>query len=808
VIRVEGGTERAEAPSTADPRWRSLARSLSGPLLIVVSVLVVLRDLAFRGMITDQHIDLLSFWLPTHCFLGENLAAGTIPTWNPHVMAGLPFAADPQSGWMYLPAMALHALLPCGAAVGLFIVLQPIVAGLSLYWFLRTEGLSRPSATVGGLALSLGMAGSTMVVSLPIVGSVAWTAVLLALASKFLRARAWSGRVGWGLAVAVGWGQLAAAHLSHGLVIGTTIVLVYAAVRTVVDVREGRRRPGEAVLGAVLLLVLLFPVNLAFFLPRLGYLPDATLGLGYEGLDRLASGLAGSTPEAFEAGPAAGASWPLRLATSPGAYLGAVVLLLGFAGWWARRLRSLTAAFSALGLLFYLASLEVVARAVTPVARALPLGDFYLHEPTRFRVGLFLILPVLGSLGMESWLRRSSGRLGMVLLGLLVWGGLLVVLPVEGARLLLPGVAAVVVMVALWATARKAALAALLPGLLALELVANGLVGQAERREVRPDPEVLGEGWGVPFVNLLRPELPTGDYLREGRIARALRSDPEAGRFVTIPPRPRRFRISGYLSYWEPEDRGLLNNQRAILFGLEDAQGYNPIQPLPYWMFVRHGRPPGLRHNRGILRDPSPTELDLLQVGWINGPADASPGEETTLEVLEGRWALYRRPSAPRATVVHAWRVEAGEFGALKVVADERFDPAELVVLDRDPGLRTTDGDVAPGGARYEMLGPSEARIEVSSPAPAVLLIRNTHHPAWEATVDGRRADVLRANFFLQAVVVPVGESVVSLRFRDPNVGRGLAGSAAILLLLVGGTMVLRARERRGAPPPENGEEG
>ncbi|HEX9234646.1 MAG TPA: hypothetical protein VF972_00005, partial [Actinomycetota bacterium] len=127
---------------------------IAGPALIVGSVLIVLHAFAFGGKVSSQHPDVLGFWLPTYCFLGKSIAAGHIPAWNPHVMAGVPFAADPQSGWMYIPAMLLFAGLPCSVAIRLIVVLQPILGGLGLYWFLRSEGLSRPASTSGGLALA------------------------------------------------------------------------------------------------------------------------------------------------------------------------------------------------------------------------------------------------------------------------------------------------------------------------------------------------------------------------------------------------------------------------------------------------------------------------------------------------------------------------------------------------------------------------------------------------------------------------------------------------------------------------------
>src|SRR5262245_43998818 len=116
---------------------REIAAALAGPLLITGSVLIVLRAFAFGGMLTTQHPDDLALYMPNWCFLGGQLSSGHIPAWNPHVMGGLPFAADPLSGWMYLPVMGLFTLLPCRLAMQWFIVLQSLLAGLGIYSFLR-----------------------------------------------------------------------------------------------------------------------------------------------------------------------------------------------------------------------------------------------------------------------------------------------------------------------------------------------------------------------------------------------------------------------------------------------------------------------------------------------------------------------------------------------------------------------------------------------------------------------------------------------------------------------------------------------
>ena len=106
-------------------------------------MLFALRGFAFHPLLTNHHPDILAFWLPRFSFLGRELAAGHVPLWNPNEMLGYRFAADPQSGWLYVPPMVLFSTLSPGAAMRALIVFNPLLAGLGLFWFLRKESLSR-----------------------------------------------------------------------------------------------------------------------------------------------------------------------------------------------------------------------------------------------------------------------------------------------------------------------------------------------------------------------------------------------------------------------------------------------------------------------------------------------------------------------------------------------------------------------------------------------------------------------------------------------------------------------------------------
>ena len=784
------------------------AREFAGPALIVAAVLVVLHDVAFRGMVSNQHPDLLAFWLPNHCFLGTSLAAGSIPSWNPFTLGGTPFASDPQSGWLYVPAMALYSVLPCHVAVRWFVLAQPILGGLGTYWFLRSEGLPRPAATVGGVGLAMAVAGSLVAVYLPFAGALAWTALLLAAASRALRAATPPARIGWIAAAAVAWGQLVSAHPTNGLVLGTGALAAYAAGRLSSDVRGGRRTIRAALaLGAGLVAAML-AVNVAILLPRLAYLPRTTMGLGFGRLEALAASVSGGPVPAPKLGPGAPLLWPLQLSLWPGLYAGAAVLALAFAGWWSRRHRALTVAFSAYAGVTYLLSLDMVARTLAPVVRAIPLGGLYLHSPWRFRLGLLVALPVLAAVGLEAWRGSPSRdrRLAMLAPGIAVWG----ILPnvvVGPAPLAMAAIGALGTAAALWAAVRTPWGSVALPAVLAAELVVAALLGQAQAGETGR-AEFAPTGTSTrPFTNLLEPDIEAAAYVRAGPVIGGLRHA-GSSRFASVDPsvagEPR-----GLLLHQDPEDWGLTANGRSILFGLEDAQGYNPVQLLRYWMFVRAANPSPVDYNAAVFVELTPEVRALLDVDAAVAPANRSPVPEARELAVEGRWVAYALPgSTQRASVVHEWTVVPDAPGALSAVLDPAFDSTRTAVLEADPRLAppapVPEAAPVPATAGSRALGSQSARVEVETDRPGLLVVRNVFDPGWRASMDGRPAEVLVADAFLQAVALPAGRHTVLLSYDDPWIGYGLAGSTLSLAVLLAAAALARTRRDglpRGGPP-------
>jgi hypothetical protein len=744
-----------------------------GSLLLIVAVgLFLRRDFLFHSVVWNE--DMANYWLPLHCYLGKSLAAGHIPAWNPHTLSGIPFAADPQGGWLNFLAMALFTTLPCGVAIRWLVVVQPILAGVALYWFLREEDVSRAGATIGGVVLCGALAGSIAAVSIRFPVALGWTAVLLACSSRYLKADRRSRRVLWLLASALAWGQMAASQFGVGLTIGTGAWLAYI----VAKLFGARRQPRQLrAIGMALLPVLpaFAAVNIAWFLPRLAFLPELSLGDGYRALNRLALQLI-HVPTPDFPGLSARPPWPIDLSTTPGRYLGGAALLTSFAGLWSRRGRSLAVSFCAFGLISYLASLRVLAEHVPSAIQGLPIVDGWLHGPQWTSLGVLLSIAVLGGLGVDAWRDADStpSRALMVAPGMVAWA-ILPLLWGAPAVSLVPLVGGGAVVLSLFrARTRQAAMEAVGCVIVAAELVIGPFLRGGSFAYV-PHPPVI--------ANLAQVRNPLDQYLEPNEVMRTLRQS-DSGRFMLL---------GGVQRARAARD------DEAITFELESVTGYQSVQLRRYWILVRRLDPRArARYQYAAFRQPSPALLDLLQVNWLISSTDELVELGAVPVAQSGSLTLYRRPlTIPRASLVFDAQAADGPEAALDAVAAPGFDPSARVVVESTPSVAPSGGASAQGVVSYVSDGPQAATLHARSPTPGIVLIRNIWDRHWHATMDGRPAPLLRADYALQAVAVPAGAHTIELSYDDPTIGLGLLGSAVAIALLVSLAILFRKKERR-----------
>jgi len=788
-----------KATAIGRSRPPEILAATAGPLVILVSVLFALRGFVLEGLLSTQHPDLLAFVLPRLSFLGRSLAEGHVPLWNPFDFAGAPYAADPQSGWLYAPPMLLFSLLSPAAAVGASVVFNPALAGLGAYWFLRREGLQRVAATAGGLSLSMLMATSIVSIAMPFAGALAWTTIVMVAASGYWRAERAVRRLPWLLLGAFAWGQVASAHMSHGLGMATALAIAYLAAAATRDVRSGTITAGRASRRAIAFLAALPLANLAILLPRLALVARSSLRGGYEALGApltRAVGIEGRSIAANGVWP----GWPLALGSTPGAYAGAAILLAVPAAIRTRSRRALTVALGAVALLAYAATWGLLVEAgwFRDLVLRIPFGDVYLHNPGRLRYLWLLAAPLLGAIGIQGLLERPlpwRWALGWVGAGAALFIALPLVLGAHPVRLSMLAIGAIPALAALGALADRRRWARIvLPALLALDLA--GSAAYSQNYEGGTVFLGLEEGDHPNLVHqpLRWPDVEADRYLRPGPIARVLRGGQD--RYLTWALPAASFE-KGYLWTQDERDWPALANERGTLLGAHDVLGYNPVQLPRYWSYIRATNELPIYYNASVLNAPSLEDIRLLGVGYVVVPRGIEPPVDASLVEREGDYDLYEVTGRqPRASVVSRWDVVENPAVALDAVLEPGFDPSATAVLEEPPAIASDPRSFA-GLANYRETSPEDVRIRVDANGPSLVVVRNIWDEGWSATVDGRPAPVLVGDYLLQAVPVPAGRHDIRLVYRDPWITRGLLASGLVWFILVSAWVAAVLRERR-----------
>jgi hypothetical protein len=762
------------------PIWRSDRAGILGLLLVTL----IASNLLFNGGVLIGQDSATQFY-PWYDYLGERLLAFDLPGWNPFQFAGVPFAADPQSGWMYLPAMLFFTLFSLALAVPMFISFHLLLAGLGAYVLSRLLGVGVGGALVAGAAYELASPLYGRSVCCPAQFEVgAWMPIALIGAEIAIRNRHWAWRViGWtigGLAVS----QAMSAWLGQGGYYFLLILAAFIAYRTLIDPADRAQRWISRIMDGALhgaaIFASGFGLAAAGILPRLAYVERSNVAGGeYGGESAWASQIGGLT---------AGMTWDHML--DPGLYYpGVAVLILSFAAIVLARRRYAAPFFLGLGLSAVVLAMPWESPLHTVMYALLPkFEELHQHWPERVAIVSYLSIAMLAGASVESLIRgRLRARRILAAFGIPVTA--LIILAIANADI------PIVVIVAMLATLLLV-LALLLP----------------QSRAIRPVLPLLmviiiATDLLVSF-NAVSAEAPYGGFhrvdLREYYAPSAAaeflkeRMKDEPGRYIGFDPEQRVVSDGQEVLYRyqfaAPDTGAILVNNRGVLHGVEDVQGYNPVQPRRFveYLTALNGTPQEY-HDANIYQTGlnSPL-LDLLNIRYIVIPASVPPDrldlrdleaafptiyQDSQVQVLENVNAL------PRAWVVHeAQQVASAQV--LPMLASGAVDPWTTALLE------TTPPEIAPsaeGGVNEAAIvteQPELLRVSVTTDAPGLLILSETYDPGWNAYIDGEPVELLTANYLLRAVPVPAGSSTVELRYEPREMKFGLAISGLTALLL------------------------
>ena len=131
---------------------------------------------------------------------------------------------------------------------------------------------------------------------------------------------------------------------------------------------------------------------------------------------------------------------------------------------------------------------------------------------------------------------------------------------------------------------------------------------------------------------------------------------------------------------------------------------------------------------------------------------------------------IYENPRAlPRALFVADWR--GADFEALIKSGEwPEFDPKRTVLLEHEPDLaRPTADDLrraSTSTVRIRTYQNTVVELDVDATTSGFVLLNDVWHPWWYVTVDGKPADIVKANVLFRAVQVGAGKHLLRFDFR------------------------------------------
>lgn len=674
----------------------------------------------------------------------EQWKSGYIPWWNPSAFAGMPLAANIQAAVFY-PLNIVFFVLPFMWGWTVLIILQPLLAAVLMYFYLRSRGYTNASSFTAGFVWAL----CGFHVAWLTWGTINHVTLWIPLGLWCIDRIKLSDWQRGSLLASVLLGvicslQILAGHIQMALY-AMGLYGLYALFAPPAETRTNWRRrnllAGLIVTSSVIAVgtgIQLIPLTqLLQDASRIGQLGNWLREGWFLPWEHLVQFL---IPDFF-GNPATLNYWGKWNYGEFIGYIGVIPFVFALNGVAAIRKQRTVLFWTAITVLA-LALMLPWKGAEWPFVLQVPV--LAVLQPTRIMSVVSLALVMLFAYGFDTWLKHKRIAPGAVVLaGALFFG---IWLYVMGALKQASGETVARFMV----TRRNMILPTFLFGSVLLTVVMTWF----SRKHTRLFGITVLAVIGLIAGDLLRmgwkftPFTPRAYFFPETAALQFLRSQTPPFRIMTT------------------DDRMLAPNV-SVYYGLESLDGYDPLYGGRYERFIAamEKNSPEVQPPYGFNRIITPRNiashlLPLLNVRYVLSLNDINRSGFTEV-FREGETKIYQVETLPRVYLADAVIEVPSEDEALRglfsVTDLGRTAFVEGVVAPLNLAAGTTDR------VELTLYAASELRFRTTTLTDRFVVISQLHHPLWSATIDGLSTPVFRTNYLFMGVVIPPGEHEVVL---------------------------------------------
>jgi len=742
----------------------------------------LLRPIAIVGIFTlvfhrfwghsIVYSDSFRYFAPAKFLVAEALKKGTIYAWDPYLFLGIPFVAEAHAGWFY-PLNVIYFLFSFEPAHRLFLLIHYPMAAIFMDMFLRGRGIDGKSSLFGALVFSLSGYLTSQHAYLNTLIASAWAPFAFYCVDRALRgSKAWALGAGAALAMQIFAGEPEVAAVTSALIALMCLGVSFS----------GKRR-------RYALLSLFFTALSSLFLSAVQWMP--TLELMRRSTRHGGMSLYECSLFSFHPARIVELVWPLPFGTlwpeayywgkfaldgivapNPWAitnYVSLPVLLLAIFGVW-RSGRSWKV-WAGAGMVFFLVlSLGRYAPLFALFHRFFPLFNWFRY-PERFMGWFTGFTAVAAALGLEEMQRRladlphAAARTSLTYLIIVVVGAV-------GAVFFWPIVVHGVTSLESGSVEYRMVLSNLFDGgkqWFTINLII-GLVGFLAAKRLLS----VNKGIALAFLALLLDLSMTNVSMMPSGPPDIFKFKSLAGEIISPEGRPllgvfrihktitkmfsdrmfSKFSLVERMAIWR---KSTLGDNLQAMEGFEDLNGYYPLELTGWGVMLRSILNSGmlkLYNVRYLISNYIPqssTESIVSQIIYND--------RDMNMSITHYSDAWPRAYWEPFALAV------SSEKDALAILS--KTDMRKYVILETDEKLPTADGGnramVPAKIARYE---PDRVEIESDVDAAGWLVLSDRDYPGWTAKVDGRPAEIYKANVMVRAVKLPAGRHTTVFRYR------------------------------------------
>jgi hypothetical protein len=686
--------------------------------------------------------DIFTQIMPWKMFTISEWKAGRIPLWNPYSFSGTPHAANFQSA-VFSPFTPLFFLLPFIDAWSIMIVLQPLLAGLGIVFFLRQTKHTDLACALAGI----GYMFSGAVVTWMGYGTLAMTIAMFPWLFGGLTRMALGKNFGTSLIVFSVLTAFLSGHFQMGLyVVGAGILYVFwlGLVEKKVSLRTFLRMMGAIVAG----LCIAAPQFILTYGAFVASTRTASSGMRevipWPYLATLIS------PDIF-GNPVTRNDWYGHYAEWA-SYIGVIPLLFSLYGIGSLKLKRPDSKFFfvILGLLGLLLSFD------TPLVTlmfALKIPVLSTSAASRIIVMLSFALSVLAAYGIDAWIEDVKKHAHASVLKKLA-----IPLLVMGVITMVPFLFHIIPAEKISISIRNLALPLGTLGLASVMLYVATRMKQAKV---------------ILAVGVMLVILGSFDSYRF-----ATKWMPFESRAYVYPTTP----LLTFLQTLPGNDRvfGNIGGEVGVPFHQPLIEGYDAMYPGRYGEFIQSLKTgtvmTGERSVVMVDKNGKYTEhaLRLLGVRYIvNKVSDKDtpwtfPVWRYAPDVMkkiygDATWEVYEYTHAlPRVSLIYSYTTEKPNQQIINTLFDPSFDMTKKIVLEKEPFVPPAVGT---GSATISTYTPTAITLRTESSTNALLFLSDPWDSGWHAAIDGTPTEILRADYDFRAVALPKGTHTVTMTY-------------------------------------------